>query len=92
MEKMPNKYQLALDNVFSELRNRPAILSVKLLKSSHPTLQELVDKATPCSLIVGRYFIDCKCGNRIGSKEFPNKHIVYCPQCGQAIDWSTDHE
>lgn len=86
-----NKYQEALDNVYEELKRRPLVFESRLLKTSKPLLQELVDKATPFKPlnkeIEGVNFVhygQCKCGCEVW------ENYEFCTDCGQALDWSED--
>lgn len=83
-----SKYQEALDNVYNELRRRPCVLDSRLLKTSRPTLQELVDRAKPHKPENSYYCPNCK-------KDFLKSlsgFEKYCCDCGQALDWKEDEQ
>lgn len=63
----------------------------KKREKSFDILQELVDNATPKKAAIqeiGQYIIryvgKCECG------EFLARIHVYCPGCGQRLDWSNE--
>ena len=95
-----NKYQQALDRMEENYYNNDTSFgAMKNFKKDVETLQELVDKATPTkpsywgdgydyegNIIYDVY--DCpKCGE---SYEIDYEKYKYCPNCGQAIDWSDE--
>ncbi|WP_300628691.1 hypothetical protein [uncultured Thomasclavelia sp.] len=91
-----NKYQQALNFLYNTIKDN-LISFDDTEKEAVEILQELVDKATPTkpsywgdgydyegNIIYDMY--DCpKCGE---SYEIDYEKYKYCPNCGQAIDWS----
>ena len=93
-----NKYQDSLDNFVKALSLFTNCKSMQEWKSD---LQELVDKATPKApnvehsgwrspdgvsvLTFFKYKCPC-CERRVTDID------KFCPECGQAIDWSEDNE
>jgi len=92
-----NKYQEALNKIIN--------MGDKDLYNEHhlewaDTLQELVDKATPKKPKRDRLYYNCCDGEcdktfiyycsvcNVGSVE----DMKYCPDCGQALDWSDEDE
>lgn len=86
-----NKYQEALDRFEEAFRN--ITLDDDLTNERRDLIQELVDKETPKKPInqfetdfglgnVG----DCVCGAEV------NYQQMYCSECGQKIDWSSENE
>ena len=78
-----SKYQEALNRLNQDERYQ--IGNEKII------LQELVDKATPKNVRTFEYqdelyFVCSRCGLVEMIREI--KFMNYCPNCGQAIDWS----
>ena len=94
-----NKYQEALSSVrfTMNLRMKPKY-AAESEEENLDILQELVDKATPmkpylegsgCSdghIVYDTWF----CPNCNTSYEMEYQEYKCCPECEQAIDWSTD--
>lgn len=92
-----NKYQQALDNYSENVDYRDySTKTVDIVNESYDTLQELVDKETPKKVIQftseitnseeAYTFHTCpKCRMLLSND-------IYCPKCGQKLDWSIDDE
>lgn len=95
-----NKYQQALNFLYNTIKDN-LISFDDTEKEAVEILQELVDKATPTkpsywgdgydyegNIIYDMY--DCpKCSE---SYEIDYEKYKYCPNCGQAIDWSDKYD
>lgn len=54
------------------------------LKKENKALKE---KATPKKLT--KNLLRCPhCNHKVGFDYYDDKHVGYCPTCGQALDWS----
>ncbi len=88
-----NKYQEALDLLAIQTDNE--ITYQDEINHYVNTLQELVDKATPKKPIERHYedegepeYIKVCCP--AGCKVQVGSYYNFCPECGQALDWSDD--
>lgn len=100
-----NKYQKALNTIGNTLtyymvgKDLASLHSVNEIGDSMATLREIVNKETPkkpldvCTPVVKWGLCPVCKGelNKLGGK--PNRvfsNQKYCPDCGQALDWSED--
>lgn len=100
-----NKYQKALNTIGDTLtyymvgKDVASLHSVNEIGDSMATLREIVNKETPkkpldvCTPVVKWGLCPVCKGelNKLGGK--PNRvfsNQKYCPDCGQALDWSED--
>lgn len=100
-----NKYQKALNTIGDTLtyymvgKDLASLHSVNEIGDSMATLREIVNKETPkkpldvCTPVVKWGLCPVCKGelNKLGGK--PNRvfsNQKYCPDCGQALDWSED--
>ena len=93
-----NKYQEALANIlfYCGHANYDKYLNPKVFEELK-IIQELVDKATPKKVII-RAILYCNCNNGECDNGFiyhcpvcnicDVENMNYCPDCGQALDWS----
>ena len=73
-----SKYQTALYSIAGELYFDCGLDELKLL-------QELVDKQTPMKPVFNRLELSCgECGS-CKIEDFEDE--LYCPSCGQRMDW-----
>ena len=97
-----SKYQEAKDNIINTLaRHIGYKLYKNLYSEDFDTLQELVDKAVPKKPFYeadgydenGELIYDTWiCPNCNHYYEVDYDDYDYCPNCGQAIDWSDEDE
>lgn len=92
-----NKYQKALDTLKKTIFNLAPKHKKKVYELIYETncLQELVDRATPKKPKItmidkeyGSYQCDCPICGRFLSVNCKWDDTKFCPECGQAIDWS----
>lgn len=100
-----NKYQKALNTIGDTLtyymvgKDLASLHSVNEIGDSMATLREIVNKETPKKLLdvctpVVKWGLCPVCKgelNKLGGK--PNRvfsNQKYCPDCGQALDWSEE--
>lgn len=89
-----NKYEKALNDL-ADIVGKMGNINIKTLKT-YKILKELVERATPMKVRLqhledaNRDYVFCPiCDNGIGVIEFVKAvNIKYCPECGQALDWS----
>lgn len=88
-----NKYQEALNEICSQCKHSPKCRMFKTKCSEYENLQELIKKATPKKPIERHYEDDgepeyikvcCPAGCKVQVGSYYN----FCPECGQALDWS----
>ena len=91
---MENKYQEALDYVNKSVCTAMACLGINDKKTREylHTLQELVNKETPKKVIETTDYgttraVNCPICNKRYSMSNSKKYI-YCPHCGQHLNWS----
>ena len=100
-----NKYQEAYSYIKHYCELDDDIIRWPLYQKSINALQELVDKATPKKPLVQKYkysehYICPNCnkhklaiidyGEYINQLRKGSKLTLYCPECGQALDWSEE--
>ena len=97
-----NKYQEAL-KVAYEMMNEADWSSANIGCNALKTLQKLVDKETPKKVVLhykhhlgtawGTFVsrITCPSCNRRLKDTIPNNQM-FCPKCGQRLDWSKEYE
>lgn len=96
-----NKYQEALEILCTYADGNPSSSGEfvgKMLQEANDTLQELVEKATPKKAKVQTLYVEYQEPETfvvcpICEEEFyynDCEKINYCPNCGQALDWSEE--
>lgn len=92
-----NKYQEALKYFTGFVSDNLYHIFDKESKEFHivskQALEELVDRATPKKIIETKNAPFGECPNCKGLHTFnlvTGETLNYCPECGQAIDWSND--
>jgi hypothetical protein len=87
---MMNKYQEAFANVKRAcivpfLGRKP----IDICGVSLDRLKELVERATPKKPT--EILLRCpNCNHKVGFNYYVDKHVDYCPTCGQALDWGEE--
>ena len=80
-----NKYQEALARMWEGLQTE--FKELGLAYSDKQTLQELVDRDTPKKPIWEHAYMCNKCFNQV-----VENNMNFCPNCGQALDWTNESE
>mgnify|MGYP001811008199 CR=1 FL=1 len=87
-----NKYQEALNRLkIKSLYYADTLTQLRATKveseiiEDKKTVQELVDRATPMKPTYEHALFCDKCFNQVVTKD-----MNFCPNCGQALDWSNE--
>lgn len=84
-----NKYQEAMNYLWN-LYDENKIYGIAS-RGYLEILQGLVDKATPKKLVATRHTRRCpSCNRQMSDINNAHPNIKFCPNCGQALDWSTE--
>lgn len=87
------KYQEALGSLWSVFKYEPVEKIDEERKENLKyldTLKELVEKATPKNVEKQEHLYDVCCPTCGKMFEIDDDTYTYCPDCGQALDWSEE--
>lgn len=93
-----NKYQKSLHNIMLLM---PGIDHTGKYNEDFRNLKEIVNRSNPKKIswykdmednLLMTIYIECPCCEYSFEEDEIKREIGYCPECGQALEWSAENE